>query len=130
LLQKDPAKTMAVTVGRDDGNLTDRVEAFVASFNDLVKFADQQATASNNGTVGAMGRDSVLRGVRNSMRNALLGPHGSGTFTRLAEVGIGFTRTGELTFDRTAFTTALNTDPSAVQSLFTDASTGAFSSIN
>jgi flagellar hook-associated protein 2 len=130
LQQKDPTKTVVVTVGRDDEDLADRVDAFVTSFNDLVKFADQQATASNGGTVGAIGRDSVLRGLRNSLRNALLGPHGSGTFTRLAEVGIGFTRTGELTFDRTAFTTALNSDPAAVQSLFTDASTGAFSSVN
>src|SRR5262245_2323992 len=130
LQQKDPAKTVAVTVGRDDGNLADRVEAFVASFNDLVNFADQQATASNNGTVGAIGRDSVLRGLRNALRNTLLGTHGSGTLTRLAEAGIGFTRTGELTFDRTVFTTALNSDPAAVQSLFTDPQTGTFSAVN
>src|SRR5215813_1512812 len=100
LQQKDPTKTVVVTVNRDDDNLADRVDAFVASFNDLVKFADQQATASNNGTVGAIGRDTVLRGLRSSLRNTLLGTHGSGTLTRLAEAGIGFTRTGELKFDR------------------------------
>jgi flagellar hook-associated protein 2 len=102
----------------------------VASFNDLVKFADQQATASSNGTVGAIGRDSVLRGLRNALRNTLLGTHGSGALMRLAEAGIGFTRTGELKFDRTAFTAALNADPAAVQSLFTDPQTGAFSEVN
>jgi len=130
LQQKDPSKTVAVTVGRDDGDLADRIEAFVASFNDLVKFADQQATASNNGTAGAIGRDSVLRGLRNALRNTLLGTHGSGSLTRLAEVGIGFTRTGELTFDRTAFTAALDSDPAEVQSLFTDPQTGAFGAVN
>jgi flagellar hook-associated protein 2 len=130
LQQKDPAKTVIVSVARDDGNLADRAAAFVASFNDIVKFADAQAAASNNGTAGAIGRDSVLRGLRNSLRNALLGPHGSGTYTRLAEVGIGFTRTGELTLDRSALTSALESNPSAVQNLFTDPTTGAFSSIN
>ena len=130
LQQKDPTKTVVVTVDRDDDNLANRVDAFVASFNDLVKFADQQATASNNGTVGAIGRDSVLRGLRSSLRDALLGAHGTGTFTRLAEIGLGFTRTGELTLDRSRLTEALNSDPTAVQALFADATTGAFGSIN
>ena len=130
LLQQDPAKTVVVTVGRDDEDLADRVKAFVASFNDLVKFADDQNEGSKDGTVGNIGRDSLLRGLRNALRTALMGAHGTGSFTRLAEVGVGFTRTGELSFDQTAFTTALESDPAAVQALFTDASSGAFTSIN
>jgi flagellar hook-associated protein 2 len=130
LQQQDPAKTVVVSVDRDDESLANRIDAFVASYNDLVKFADAQATASNNGTVGAIGRDSVLRGLRGSLRDALLGAHGSGTLTRLAEVGLGFTRTGQLTLDRSALTAALNSNPAAVQSLFADASSGAFGAIN
>jgi len=130
LLQQDPAKTVVVTVGRDDEDLADRVKAFVASFNDLVKFADDQNEGSKDGTVGNIGRDSLLRGLRNALRTALMGAHGTGSFTRLAEVGVGFTRTGELSFDQTAFTTALESDPAAVQALFTDAGSGAFTSIN
>jgi flagellar hook-associated protein 2 len=130
LQQQDPTKTVVVSVARDDGNLADRVDAFVASFNDLVTFADAQATASNNGTVGAIGRDSVLRGLRGSLRDALLGAHGTGAVTRLAEVGLGFTRTGQLTLDRSALTAALDANPAAVQALFADSTTGAFGSIN
>jgi len=130
LLQKDPAKTVVVSVARDDEALADRVATFVESFNDLVKFADAQATASNNGTAGAIGRDSVLRGLRGALRNALLGAHGSAAFTRLAEVGLGFTRTGELTLDRSALTSALDANPAALQSLFADTSTGAFTAVN
>ena len=130
LLQKDPAKTVVVSVARDDEALADRVATFVESFNDLVKFADAQATASNNGTAGAIGRDSVLRGLRGALRNALLGAHGSAAFTRLAEVGLGFTRTGELTLDRGALTSALDANPLALQSLFADTSTGAFTAVN
>ena len=130
LLQKDPAKTVVVSVARDDEALADRVATFVESFNDLVKFADAQATASNNGTAGAIGRDSVLRGLRGALRNALLGAHGSAAFTRLAEVGLGFTRTGELTLDRGALTSALDANPAALQTLFADTSTGAFTAVN
>jgi flagellar hook-associated protein 2 len=130
LQQQDPTKTVVVSVDRDDESLANRIDAFVASYNDLVKFADAQATASNNGTVGAIGRDSVLRGLHGSLRDALLGAHGSGTLTRLAEVGLGFTRTGQLTLDRSALTAALNANPAAVQSLFADASSGAFGAIN
>src|SRR5262245_25670914 len=130
LQQKDPTKTVVVSVDRDDQNLSDRVNAFVSAFNDLVTFADAEATASNNGTVGAIGRDSVLRGLRSSLRDALLGAHGMGTFTRLAEIGLGFTRTGQLTLDQSQLTEALNTDPAAVQSLFSDATSGAFGSVN
>jgi flagellar hook-associated protein 2 len=130
LQQNDPTKTVVVSVDRDDQDLADRLNAFVSAYNDLVSFSDAQATASNNGTVGAIGRDSVLRGLRSSLRDALLGVHGTGTFTRLAEVGLGFTRTGQLTLDQSKLTDALNSDPQAVQSLFADSTTGTFGSVN
>ena len=130
LQQKDPTKTVVVSVDRDDQNLSGRVNAFVSAFNDLATFADAQATASNNGTVGAIGRDSVLRGLRSSLRDALLGAHGAGAFTRLPEVGLGFTRSGQLTLDQSQLTEALNSDPASVQSLFADSTTGVFGSVN
>lgn len=130
LQQDDPTKTVVVSVDRDDQNLTDRLNAFVSAYNDLASFADAQATASNNGTVGAIGRDSVLRGLRSSLTDALLGAHGTGTFTRLAEIGLGFTRTGQLTLDQSQLTDALNSDPASVQSLLADSTTGVFGSVN
>src|SRR5215475_375889 len=130
LQQKDPTKTVVVSVDRDDQNLADRLNTFVSAYNDLVSFADAQATASNNGTVGAIGRDSVLRGLRSSLRDTLLGAHGTAAFTRLAEVGLGFTRTGQLTLDQDKLTAALDSDPAAVQSLFADSTAGAFGSVN
>jgi flagellar hook-associated protein 2 len=130
LLQKDLTKTVVVSVDRDDAALADKVDAFVSAFNDLVKFANDQSTAANKGTPGAIGRDSLLRGLRNSLRDALTGSHGSGAYTRLAEIGIGFTRTGELSLDSGKLTEALAADPAAVQALFSDASTGVFGSID
>ena len=129
LLQKDPSKTVVVTVERDDSALAGRVDAFVSSYNDLVKFATDQSTAAGNGSKGTLGRDPLLRALRTQVRDALAAAHGSAAFTRLAEVGLGFNRTGQLTFDRAAFNTALEQDPTAVQTLFTHATTGVFTSV-
>ena len=71
----------------------------------------------------------MLRGLRHSLRDAVLGSHGSAAFTRLAEVGVGFTRTGELTLDRTALTAALASNAGSVQTLFADATSGAFKAV-
>ncbi len=57
------------------------------------------------------------------MRSALGGTYGSGTFSHLAEVGIGFNQTGQLTLDTTALSSALSQDRASVVSLFAGTST-------
>jgi flagellar hook-associated protein 2 len=125
LFKKDSSKTIAVDVSRDDGSLKDRVKAFISAYNDLATFADQQART------GMLGRETVFRSLRSSLRSALTSAYGSGTYTGLAEVGIGFTRTGQLSLDETALTAAIANDQTAVTQLFTGTSgTGAFASID
>jgi flagellar hook-associated protein 2 len=128
LLKKNT--TAVVNVTRDDDDLANRVEAFATAYNDLVKFADEQALAGKNGKSGNLASDSVLKGVRRELRTALLGAHGSGTFTRLSEVGLEFTKTGQLTLDRAALTEAIGSDPTAVSDLFANSSSGAFVGID
>lgn len=130
LQQKDAGKTVLVTVGRDDNDLADRVDTFIAAYNDVVKFANDQAAATGKGTDGALGRDALLRALRSQLRETLSGAHGSAAVTKLAEVGIGFTRTGELSLDRGRLSEALADFPSAVTSLFSDSSTGVFGAVD
>jgi flagellar hook-associated protein 2 len=130
LLQKDPSKTVVVTVSPDESDLANRLDSFVSAYNALVGFFNAQAAASANGTTGAIGRDSLLRGLHQSLRTALLSPHGSAAYTTLSEIGVGFTRTGELSLDRTALSEAVATNPDAVRTLFADAATGAFKAVN
>lgn len=130
LQQKDPANTVVVTVGRDDADLAGRVDKFVAAYNDLVKFASDQAAAAGKGAAGTLGRDALLRTLRNELRDSLTGAHGTSAVTHLSEVGVGFNRTGQLTFDRAKFATALQDHPDDVKSLFTDATDGVFNNIN
>jgi len=124
LLKADPA-AVVVDVTRDDGSLVDRLNTFVTAYNDLAELA-KSSTAS---TTTTLGRDALLRGVRGELRLALTAAYGTGTYTRLAEVGLGFTRTGQLTLDEDLLTEAMQSDPGAVESLFADATNGAFASI-
>jgi flagellar hook-associated protein 2 len=124
LLKADADDTVVVDVTRDDGSLTDRLKSFVAAYNDLAKLTNAPPSTTNT-----IGRDALLRGVRNELRMALTSQYGTGDYTRLAEVGIGFTRTGELTLDEAILDEALQDNPDAVTSLFADATTGAFASI-
>ena len=130
LLAKDPARTIVVGVSRNDTDLGDRVEAFVGAYNDLLKFATDQAKAASTGSTGTLGRDALLRTLRSQLRDTLAGSHGNAAFKNLAEVGIGFSQTGELTLDRDALNSALTANPTAVTSLFSNTTTGAFQSVN
>lgn len=130
LLTKDVNKTVSVTVTKNTSELGDRIQKFADAYNDLVKFSDDQNTAAGKGTLGALGRDPVLRNFRNELRNALISAHGSGGLTRLSEVGIAFERDGKISLDRTKLSAAMADSPADVASLFTDATTGAFTKVN
>lgn len=130
LKQEDAAKTVVVTVGRDDEDLIERVDEFVTAYNDIVKFADDQSAAAIKGTSGNLGRDSLLRGLRNTLRTALGAAYGEGEFKKLAEIGLGFNRTGQIVFDKAKFKDVLQNDPNAIQTFFADPTTGVFSRVD
>ena len=115
--QKDAAKTVGVDVAPDAEALASRVEDFVSAYNDLVKFFDAQRTAAGAGDESSIGREPLLRQLRNSLRTELLGPHGSGVMTRLSEAGIEFTRNGTLELDSARFAEAVAEDGDAVRAL-------------
>jgi flagellar hook-associated protein 2 len=126
LVKEDPSATIVVDVARDEAKLTERIEKFSSSYNDLVKFAVEKSAAGTN----SVGGDSLMRALRRDLRAALTAEYGTGTFTRLAEVGIGFNRTGQMTLDTDVLSEALSTDPEAVASLLADSSTGAFGALD
>jgi flagellar hook-associated protein 2 len=124
VLKKDPLNSITVDVSRNDGDLKDRMNAFVTAYNDLISFVDTQTQS------GALGHEALLRNLRASLRASLTTAYGTGAFTRLPEIGLGFTRTGQLTIDDALLTEALTNNASAVASLFTGASNdGVFASV-
>ena len=127
LVRKDPATTVTVKVGRDTSGASALVKKFISTYNDLTTFAKDQNTAALAGK-DSIGRDPLLRGLRDAFRNAISEEYTGGTRTRLAEIGIGFDMTGKMILDETIFEDAVNDSPADVQLLLsgTDGTGGAF----
>ncbi len=129
LLTKDAATTVTLTVTRDDSEVKELVDGFVDVYNELSDYLDQQFALAADGSATAIGRDGLLRGLRTALRQTVTQSYSvGGTYSYLAEVGIGSNAAGELTFDKTMFDDALETSLADVESLFLGAggTNGAF----
>jgi flagellar hook-associated protein 2 len=118
LAKADATKTVTVQVNKDNADGRAKIDKLVATYNDFVTFLDNQRTAEIAGRPG-ISRDPLVRSLRDSMRNAFMAEYeGTGSFSRLAEVGIGFDRTGKLTVNNDIYEAAVNDDAADVQALF------------
>src|SRR6185503_4815894 len=112
-----PATTVSVDIAADSSALRTKVGAFVSAFK---------------GDGASLGRDPMLRQIRNQIRNVMLGQHGTlaaGTMTRLSESGIEFMADGTLKVSESKFKTAVETSPDQVAALFAGA-TGLFQKVS
>jgi flagellar hook-associated protein 2 len=123
LNNEDSTKNVRVTVSRNASSIRDKVDDVVKSYNELLKFVKDQRVAALAGNTN-VSRDPMVRGLYSDLRNTILGEHGDGTVKRLAGVGIGFNRDGEMVVDRTVFDAAIDDDPAAVQTLFAGTASG------
>jgi len=123
LTKKDAA--VSIDVSTDDSALTTQVTTFIQAYNTLVQFAKTQATAAANGDASSIGRDPLLRQLRNRLRSALGAVYSGGVFSRLSEVGVEFTQTGTLQLNQTVFAAAVSDHPDDMKQLFAGAG-GAF----
>ena len=132
LLKADPATTVTLSVARDNQQIKTLVDNFTTAYNDLTNYLDAQFTASGEGSDTAIGRDGLVRGLRNSMRQTLSQAYSvGGAFSYLAEVGIGADAAGDLTLDATLFDAALQDSRTDLESLFAGGggAAGAFGTI-
>jgi flagellar hook-associated protein 2 len=132
LLKKDPTTAVGVSVTADQDAAKTQVKAFVTAFNELIQFAKDQSAAATKGEAGNIGRDALLRGLRNELRGEINREYATGgTYSYLSQVGIGFNRTGTMTFDETAFDAATKDGNGQVMKLFAGSGgvTGVFASL-
>jgi flagellar hook-associated protein 2 len=123
LLSADPLKTVVVSVSANDSALVDKVQTLVSAYNNVMKFFQSQSTSAAQGQKGTLAHEAIVQQVRSTLRSALGGTYGSGTFTHLAEVGLGFDQLGSLTLDKTALASALTQSRSSVATLFAGTTT-------
>ena len=119
LLKEDPATTVTISVSRDSSAVRTLVDEFITAYNGLADYLDEQFAASAEGDSTAIGRDGLVRGLRSSMRQTLSQAFSvGGSFSYLAEVGIGSDAAGDLTLDASLFDDALENSLTDLQSLF------------
>jgi flagellar hook-associated protein 2 len=131
-LKEESATAVVVEVTRDATAAKAKISSFVEAYNSIVAFFAEQSTAAIAGKA-SIGRDPILRGFKNGMRQALQDIYpDSATFSRLATVGLGFDSGGKLTLDTKAFDNAIAANPTAVQNLMAgaDGDGGAFQAIS
>src|SRR5262249_3881978 len=133
LFKKDPATPVVVDVTPDSDSLKSKVQTFVGAYNDLVKFATDQAAAAGRGDDASIGRDPLLRQLRSQVQATLSRepPTGS-SLVALSQAGIEFTQTGTIAINDTVFDQAVSTSSAQVTKLFSGsaAQPGAFAALN
>lgn len=132
-----PGSPATVTVGQDATAALTAVRNFVTDFNAVmaalqsVTFAD--GSAENNQS-GLLSGDSSIRQLASRLRGSVIGAAQNldGAYDTLAQAGISFGAIGSavgttntLQLDEAKFRTALETNPTAIQSLFSTISFGA-----
>jgi len=109
----DSGETSYVQVSSDTSSIAEKVDLFVAAYNEMLTFVDEVNTADS--TTG-----SAFRTVTRKMQNLISTQvGGSSGFTSLAAVGFeSDSQTGELSYDSSTLSDALATNFVDLQMLF------------
>lgn len=132
-LKKTASATISVT--QDLEATKTAIDTFVTAYNDFIGFTNDQITGARNNVASSIGRDGLLRTLKNTLNAAVLDDYAAAsgsTYARLSEIGLGFERDGTLSFDTSVFDSATASGADDVQKLFAgndDANTGAFDAL-
>ncbi len=116
------ANPVTISVASNTGAVIDAAKKFATAFNDAVSRIDLQTRfdqETNRG--GPLLGDGTALNVRSTLYRLVDGRSQNvpGRYTRLADVGLSVGTDGQLTVNEERLTRALNTDPAAVEALFT-----------
>lgn len=115
----NPASTVVVDVAQDTASLKNKIATFVQAYNDFTKFVTDQGASAARSDQASIGRDPLLRQIKEQVRSTLAGQAGTGgVFSALSQVGIEFTRTGTLTLNETALNDAVENGTADLERLF------------
>jgi flagellar hook-associated protein 2 len=130
LSKKDPATTVTVSVAKDETKAKDTLKKFINAYNDITTFAKDQNAAALAGR-DSIGRDPLLRGLKDRLRQTMMAEHTGGTLKRLAEIGVGFDMTGKMVLDEELFDEKFSASQTDVQTLVSGAAgdAGAFKAL-
>jgi len=122
LTKTNLGKPISLSIGRDDGAITETLQKFVDAYNALqgrVKTSTISSSSSSKSSDSASSRpalsgDSSATGMMRSLR-AVFSNLPSGHF--LSQTGLKFEKNGDLSLDKKALTESLDNDPEILNKL-------------
>ncbi len=111
LLRAEPGKTVSLTVANDTASTVKAVSEFVAAFNDVRDFLNEQTRFdSETRAAGVLQGNRDAAQVADELAAAITAtvPGANPNANRLSAVGIAFGDKGKLTFDESKLTAALS----------------------
>lgn len=125
-LKQVTADPVEVTVSRDGGATTERVQTFIDGLNGVLGEIKAKTKVASDGSGSVLTGDATARRLASQLTDALLRAGDAGGTTPF-DVGIQITRDGTFTLDTAKLATALENDFEGVQALFARASGSASS---
>ncbi|MGA2335464.1 MAG: flagellar filament capping protein FliD [Terriglobales bacterium] len=132
LVSADSATPVTVTVGPDTTSITNSINNFVTEYNTVVGDINTQFSINPSTSLeGPLGSDTDLRVLQSSLASDITYATTDSTsvssgFTNLAALGITMNDDGTLSVDSSALSTALSSNPAAVQNFFTNSNVTGF----
>lgn len=116
---ENPGTVETLTVATDTENIKKDIDGFVTNYNTLVGVMKGLSNFDQSTLVaGPLNGDSVIRGVQNSLRQALSSTATGGTFSNLSELGITLGDGGSLVTNDSVLNEKLNAELSDVEQFF------------
>jgi flagellar hook-associated protein 2 len=123
---------VTLSVAQSSDNIVTQLASFTTDFNSLIDkiSTDTQFNTTTNQGAILLG-DGTTQQIQSSLYNMVnTEVSGAGKYHDLADIGITITDGAKLTFDTNTFLSAFGTDPTAVQNLFSQTTTGLGNVIN
>lgn len=119
LVKTAPTDPIVITITGDRSSLKELIDKVRLAYNGVVSFIDDQQLAAKEKNPSSIARDPLVRDLRSQLARVLNTEQAvGGVFTAISQVGLGFTRTGQLEFNQATFDAAMDSDAAGVQALF------------
>jgi len=131
--QQNPGTAIVVDVATDSAGVTTKIQNFVKAYNDFAAFVTEQGASAARGDQTSIGRDPLLRQIKDQVRASLASQYATGgALSALSQAGIEFTRTGTLALNEATLASALASGTADLERLFAGSTgtPGAFAALD
>jgi flagellar hook-associated protein 2 len=128
LNSQSPGTPVTISTAPDVTQQEDAINGFVSAYNTVVGDLNTQFSINpNTNQPGPLASDTTISLAQSQLLAAAsFSTTGNGAVNSLGDLGISFNNDGTLSVDTNTLTSALQSNPSAVQSFFASATAGSF----